>query len=241
MSRRVPLGLSIVGCDFACGKTAFLTGLACSLQEEGMASRAIKPICTGDKRSAEAELTFISTITHTPLNYPVQYMVASGSLKQFEFAEAVRVALASGDMTLVELPGSAALPLSLAGCPGSAWKDTCDFACEIGYPTVVVARYDHSTVEKLILNATYLQSRGLKVIGLVAVKTRPEALPAEIILPEAMGIASQEKLAVPYLGSVEYSPSVSVEHVNQGNVIKTTSQAIDLLPVITALNLTVTL
>jgi dethiobiotin synthetase len=236
--------LAIVGTSIGCGKTVLATGLARTLLDEGLQVKAIKPICTGDATSASGELAFISSISHTPLDYRVQYISQPGGLKPSQVQEAIRIATQGTELTLVELPGSPAFPLTYFDAQNTAlprtYTDTCDLAYELAWPCLVVGKFGVGSFEDLVVNATYLQSRGLEVIALALVKTAAEITGDKAKqLSEQAQIALQERTGVPYIGTLEYSQSISVERVNQGNLIKTTSQALDLLPIIKSLNVRV--
>lgn len=196
-------------------------------------ARAIKPICFGDRNAASAEIAFISTISHTASNYPVQHISEPGALKSFQQAEALRLCQSSTELTLVELPGSSATPLSLSD---KGWQDTREFAQQLKFPCIVVTNFAEDCLEKLLVHAEYLKAGGLDVTGMVIVKTD-----AQINAPisEFALIALQEKVGAPFLGILEHSPSISVPQVRQGNLIKTTSAALDLLPILKLLNLAI--
>lgn len=229
-------GILVFGTESGCGKTVVTTGLACALKEEGFPVRAVKPMVLGSKKGSEAELAFISSISHTPVSYPVQFMEHPGGLASFGWAESLRVLVSGTDTTIAELPGSAATPLTRTL---GSWKDNTDFGADLRWPSLIVASAAPDTLEKLILNAAYLTSRRLPVIGLVIVETVPDSFGSVYagLPPESLGIALQERTKVPYLGCLGHSPSISVPRVNQGNLIKTTSNGLDLLPIIKALNL----
>lgn len=243
-------GLLVAGCEPGCGKTVVLTGLAGTLREEGFQVRAVKPISFGSRKSAEAEFAFISSISHTPVDYPVRFVNASESLTAFQWAEAVRIAGSGTAPVLIELPGALTAPLRPDDRQGG-WTDVCDLARDLDLPAVLVAKEGPSAMERLILNSTYLIASGLvNVIGLITVETTPAATEetgkgqagqGETTMPELSqeerAIALRERTGVPYLGCVRFSRSISVPEVNQGNLIKTTSAGLDLLPIIKSLNL----
>lgn len=205
------------------------------LQEEGFAARALKPICLGNKKTCESELAFISSISHTPLTYPVQHIDRPGELTSFGWAETIRILTSCRDTTLVELPGCPATPLMKAN---GAWKDTADLAVELGWPCLLVASMAAESIEQLLINTVYLLSHSLPLIGLVTVETKPEHR-TQLglgLAADTLALALYERTQVPLIGCLPYSPSISVPTVNQGNLIKTCSSAIDLLPIIEALN-----
>ena len=217
------------------------TGLAATLQEEGFAARAVKPICLCGRQEAQAELSFISSISKTPLTYPVQILERAASLSSFAWGEALRSCNSGTEPTLVELPGSCATPMLRPHQGSSAWKDAADMASELSWPCLLVARAGADAVEKLLLNAVYLSSRSLTVLGLVIVETVQDQAQDKRQLGalELIGIGLQERVGVPLVGCLRYSPSISVPRVSQGNLIKTTSSGLDLLPILKALNLRV--
>src|ERR1700691_3365935 len=62
-------GLTVLGTEFGCGKTVLIAGIAALLNEQGFQAQAIKPVVTGLQQAWQTELSFISTITHIPLDY----------------------------------------------------------------------------------------------------------------------------------------------------------------------------
>lgn len=234
-SRPAP-GLVVLGSEPGCGKTVVTAGLTGALQEEGFQARAIKPVLIGDRRACQAELEFLASVSHTPLDYSVHFLASVGSLTNSAWSESLRFCRSGAEVTVVEMPGSCATPLF--GARGR-WTDSADFAAELKWPCLVVARAGDDAMEKLLLNTVYLQSRGLTVIALVTVETGADFSPTPERRPgwEIPEIALQERTGAPFIGCLKHSPSISVPRVNQGNVIKTTSACLDLLPVIKALNL----
>lgn len=245
-------GMLIAGCEPGCGKTVVLTGLAATLREEGFRVRALKPVCLGSRRSAEAELAFISTIGHTPLTYPVTFVDRPTALNPMRWRDAISVAEESPVPVFIELPAAVATPLRSDDT--GRWLDVADLAAAFKLPCLLVAKEGRYAVEQLILNATYLiASAAVDVMGLVTVEVCPETTPErqqqllqtppaqvpppELIDPDTRATALAQRTGVPYLGCIKYSPSISVSDVNQGNLIKTTSAGLDLLPIIKMLNL----
>lgn len=234
-------GLVILGGEAGCGKTVFMTGLAAALREQGFPTRAIKPFLIATRRDAEAELSFISSITHTPLNYPMLIIDQPITVLEGHWQHAVMMCASRQHLTLVEMPGSCATPVSFeqtaAGTVAPAWKDSADFANDLALPCIVVARHNHEALEKLVLNITYLASRSVRVIGAASVATAEYAKGQELKLSSAeIELALMGRTKTPYLGLIQYSPSISVPRVNQGNLIKMTSQGIDLLQILRSLN-----
>lgn len=236
MSTESVSGLVIAGCQPGCGKTVVATGLAATLAEEGFAVKAIKPVCLGDRRHAEPELAFISKISKTPIDYPVYFVRDNETLSDFQWSEILRASRSDAEQVIVELPASCATRLRVDKRSGR-WLDTGDLARDLSLPCLLVSSEGATAFEHLVLNATYLIAASLvNVIGLVTVETDKHST-AESIDLASRAIALKERTGVPYLGCLKYSPSISVPAVNQGNLVKTTEAAVDLLPIIKTLNL----
>lgn len=238
-------GLTVLGCEQACGKTVAMTGLAAALAEQGLAIRAIKPVVIGPRRSAESELKFMSSITHTLLNYPVKVLPAPMSVSEEDWQRAVNLAIQpSAAFTFVELPGSCATPLSLENSGGhfaNNWKDSAELAAEFGYPCLLVSKHNFDAIDNLIVHSNYLRSRRLTVVGMMTSEVSPDAgkeLESALSLDQLALVAST-RTGIPFLGCLRYSASISVPQVNQGNLIKTTENSIDLLILRRALKLPV--
>ncbi|HEY9786934.1 MAG TPA: AAA family ATPase [Candidatus Obscuribacterales bacterium] len=238
--REMPCGAAVLGTEPGCGKTVFMTGLAATLKVEGFPARAIKPFIVGSRREADCELSFISSITRTPLNYPILVIDAPAAVQESNWQHAVMMAASKQHLTLVELPGSCATPVSFEQGPLNAapnWKDSADFACDLGLPCILVSRHNREALEKIVLNATYLQRRDARLIGIVTVETAEYPKQQALQLSQSdFQLAVVGRTNIPYLGCLKFSPSISVPRVNQGNLIKTTSAGIDLLMILRSIN-----
>jgi len=234
-------GLTIVGTESGCGKTVFMTGLSALLRQQGVNVRAVKPICLGAKERAEAEISFICSISRTPRNYSSVVISSAKNLTNAQWTHSLSIGLGSG-LTLVETPGSCASPMSFeqnsVGTLAHAWKDSRDFACELNYPCIIVAHHNHEAIEKLVMAYTYMKDF-LPIAGLVTVETKADEgkqLESRLTRSEvALLLASRTR--APYLGCLKFSPSISVPRVNQGNLVKVTAEGIDLLLILKTLNL----
>ncbi len=238
-------GLTVLGCEPGCGKTVAMTGLAATLGEQGLAVRAIKPVVIGQRKAAESELKFISSITRTLLNYPVKVLASPMSVTEDDWQRAVNLAVQpSAAFTFVELPGSCATPLSLENSGGhfaNNWKDSAELAAEFGYPCLLVSKHNFEAIDNLIVHANYLRARRLTIVGMMTSEVTADAgkdLESTLSLDQVALVAST-RTGVPFLGCLRYSASISVSQVNQGNLIKTTENSIDILILRRALKLPV--
>jgi dethiobiotin synthetase len=241
------LGLTILGTEFGCGKTVLITGLAALLNEQGFQAEAIKPVVCGPQQAWQTELSFISTITHMPLDYqPIVFRPGVG-MDRNSWRKATHAKRRSSKLTLVETPGSCGTPLifeeQLTNAQGSAWQDSCDLALEIGFPCILVAKHNEELLEKLSVCSQFIKAKALELIGLITVEvTEGEGGKLEELLTRTqIELLLLGKTQIPYLGCIKYSPSISVPHVKQGNLIKSTSAGLELLGMIKALNLKVPL
>ncbi len=233
-------GVVIMGTEAGCGKTVFMTGLSAALREEGFPTRAIKPFVIGSRRDAENELAFIGAITHTPVNYPVNVIDKPTAVQEGSWQQAAMMTTSKQHLTFVEMPGSPATPIAYeqtaAGTLGSGWKDSAAFAGDLGLPCILVAKHNKDALEKIMLAVAHLKARDIRLVGVGTVETT-ECSPAnELKLTKSeLELAILNNTNAHYLGAIEFSPSISVPRVNQGNLIKNTSAGVDLLHVLRSL------
>lgn len=238
--RGFAFGVAVLGTEAGCGKTIFMTGLSAALRDEGFPTRAIKPFVTGNRRDAEAELAFISSITHTPVNYPIVVIDKPTAIQEGNWQQAAMMTTSRQHLTFVEMPGSPATPLAYettsVGTIGSSWKDSAAFACDLGLPCILVAKHNRDALEKIMLAATFLKSRDAKLVGVGTVETTEFGTHQELKMTKSeLEMAITNQVGAQYLGAIEFSPSISVPRVNQGNLIKVTSAGVDLLHVLRSL------
>lgn len=237
--------LAIVGTGAGCGKTVVLAGVAGALREQGFKTRAVKPIVLSQNPASESELSFISTVSHTPRGYHQIFLENLSSMRESAFLNAINQNRDGEILTLVELPGGAATPVYFddadAGSKVIEWLDTANMVRKANLPCILVSRHASDAIEQLVLNAYYLTMQRVAVVGLVTVETGA-GMGAEIenrMRREDFAMALFSRTGVPYLGCIKYSMSVSVPSCNQGNLLRLTTAGLDLLTVMKALNLSV--
>lgn len=237
--------LAIVGTEAGCGKTILLSGMAGALREQGFKTRAMKPIVLGPARGSEQELSFISSVSHTPLGYHQVFVDTAKNMHDTALHNAINQNRDGETLTLVELPGGAATPIyfdeSEAGAKVVEWQDTANILAKSNMPCILVAKHATDAIEQLVLNAYYLTMQRVYVVGLATVETS-SGMGSEIenkMRREDFAMALFSRTGAPYLGCIKYSLSVSVPRCNQGNLVKLTTAGLDLLTVMKALNLRV--
>lgn len=240
-------GLTVLGTEFGCGKTVLITGLTALLNEQGFQAQAIKPVVTGHQQAWQAELSFISTITHVPLDYQPMVLQQDFGMDGNSWRKTILAKRALSRLTLLETPGSCSTPLifaeQLANAQVLGWQDSSDLAFAFAYPCVLVAKHNKELLEKLSVCSQYIKAKALELIGLITVEiSEGEGGKLEEHLTRTQTeLLLLAKTQVPYLGCIKYSPSISVPGVKQGNLIKLTSAGLELLGMIKALNLKVPL
>ncbi len=237
-------GLTVLGTESGSGKTVVTTGLTALLIEQGFQAQAIKPVVTGFQADWQAELSFISTITRAPLDYQPTLVEQGIGINANTWHQITATKRNFPGLTLLELPGSAATPLTFdTNGVDNGWLDSCNLAYAFGYPCILVAKHNEQMLEKLSIFSQYIKSKALNLIGLITV----EVSAGEGALLEQHLTRTQTELLLlartqtPYLGCIKFSPSISVPLGKQGNVIKLTSAGLELLGIIKALNLKVPL
>jgi len=235
-------GLLVIGSEGGCGKTTFMCGVAGALREIGFAVRVRKPLVLSSRKNCEAELAFISTVGHTPIDYPIRFAEGPMSLEETEWQNVVATSFDPACVTLVEMPGGAATPVCYeennSGTLSNHWRDCTDMAQEFKQPCVVVAKHQTDAIDRLVMTCAYLERRKIKVLGCATVEVVQDG-GAELERKRSRAdftVGLSSRLQAPFLGFIKFSPAVSVPQVVQGNLIKMTA-GLDLLPLIQALDL----
>jgi len=243
-SRSSAPGLTILGTEFGCGKTTLMCGLSALLREQGFKVGATKPIFVGANSEREAERAFISSLSRTPANSLSIAIERGTTITNRQWLQAVKAGAAGSEFTIVETPGGLATPLTFDPNAERAqfyWRDSADLAKEYGFPCLLVAKHSEDAIEKLSLGASFARTKALNLLGLATVETGPNlGRKFEIMLSrDKVELALHTVTGVPYLGCIKYSESISVNNINQGNLIKMTAGGIELLSILKALNLRV--
>lgn len=230
-----PAGLSIVGCSASCGKTILMMGLADILFEDRSAIRCIKPIALGPPLRVRPEQTFISSMGGAPTEFVSSNLQFPPVLSLEQWTEIVNHATTSDTFTMVELPGSAATPVSVfrdgAEVLSYDWNSSADLAATIGYPVILVARHAPDALEQIDINLSYLLARNLKVVAVATVETSwDDARFMEKYLSlHDFEMLVTERTRVPYLGCLPFSSALAVPLPNLGRLGELTSDSMDLL------------
>jgi len=228
-------GVCIVGCDPGCGKTVLMSGLAGVLGDYSGKVRAVKPVTYARHEKSEPEYSFISSVTRTKVDYPSVHLSFPPTLQQNEWDQIILTATSSDAVTFVEIPTTVATPLSFEKDAFNRltheWYTTTDLIRALGYPVILVASHAPDALDKLSMSLNYLQSGGIEVLSLATVETNPmEAQSMDrFISKDDFELFLITGTGIPYLGCLKWSPSISVQQVNQGNLKRTVEDCLDMM------------
>lgn len=227
-------GLLVTGTHPKCGKTAASAGLAGVLNELGFSAQAIKPFSFQPAVSIRGgyEQTFFDRLN--PPRQPLELLSKESPFKvtALDWQRLQETCRKRIYPYLLEAPGSVASPLRLVD---DTLSDMVDLAKALEIPMLLVTAKQPDLIGTMAPVLSYLWSRDAKVTGWMAVETQPTHAPdwdEEVFYLRAHS-------DIPYLGEIAYSPSISVEALQQGNLLRTTELGVDLLPIQQALNLLV--
>ncbi len=225
-------GLIVTGTHPKCGKTVACAGLAGVLNELGFHAQAMKPLAFQPEVSLRKgyEQAFFDRIIPPLQHVDVLTTEAPRSVNPVAYQRLLETCRKRVYPYLLESPGNAATPIRFSS---TELLDAADLAETLGLQMLVVTAKQPDIIGALAPVFAYLWSRDAKVAGWLAVETTPIDTPdwdQEILYLRA-------QYDVPFLGEIPYSPSISVEALQQGNLLRATETGVDLLPIQQALEL----
>lgn len=228
-----PKGLLVAGVHPRSGKTVACAGIAGVLGQLGFRAQAIKPMSFLPKVSIRQgyEQEFFHKVL--PPTEPLEpFSVESPhTASATDWQRLVETCKKRIYPYILEAPGSVASPIRFVQ---DEVLDSIDLAKALNIPLLVVMAKQPDPIALLAPIFAYLWHRDAEVVGWMAVETTPtKPIPnwdTEILY---MG----HHYRIPYLGEITYSPSISVEALQQGNLIRITETGVDLFPIQQALDL----
>jgi hypothetical protein len=233
-------GLIVTGTHARCGKTVACAGLVGVMSGLGFKVQAIKP------------MSFLPTVSlrkgceqayFDRLNPPLQpvdgFSVDSPySVTKLDWQRLIEGCRKRVYPYLLETPGSLASLLrppgtdsggaSRVGEPRSVEIIDCvTLAQTLEIPILLVTSKQPELIACLAPAFAYLQQRQAPLVAWLAVETAPIQAPTW----DQDVLYLSHRYDVPYLGELAYSPSISVETLQQGNLLRTTEMGVDLLPI----------
>lgn len=227
-------GILIAGTRPRCGKTVAAAGMSAALNSEGLQVQAIKPVefyapqsqfNQPDQRFLDKTLRSMQAIG--PIELETPYRVSNLS-----WTRIIEVCRRTAFTPLIEVPGSVASPLRVED---GRYVTAADLAEELGISLLVVTEKSPDVVGMTAPALAYLAARNAPVMGWIAVQTTPTETPHW----EDEALYLSQEFRIPCLGALPYSPTISVESLQVGNLLEIAEAAIDLFPLQQALKLCV--
>lgn len=229
-------GLLLTGVQPKCGKTVACAGLAGVLNDLGFQAQAMKPLSFQPAVSIRRgyEQAFFDRVIPPLQMVDVFSAESAQALAPVDYQRVIEACRKRTYPYILETPGNVASPIRYVG---HEMLDAIDLAKEIGVPMIIVTAKQADIIGALAPVFAYLWHRDAPAIGWLAVETAPVQTPDWDT--EILYLRSHYEL--PYLGEIAYSSSISVEALQQGNLLRTTEMGVDLLPIQQALDLLIPL
>ncbi|WP_373532015.1 dethiobiotin synthase [Vampirovibrio sp.] len=227
-------GLLVTGTHAQCGKTVVCAGLAGVLNDLGFTAQAIKPFSFQPEVTIRGgyEQAFLDRLN--PPRQALDLFSKPSPLKMSkqDWQQLQEICRKRIYPYLLESPGSVASPIRFVE---NELSDSVDLAKALEIPMLLVTQKKPDLIGTLAPMLAYLWSKDATVVGWLAVESQPTHAPdwdEEVFFLRGHS-------DIPYLGEIAYSPSISVEALQQGNLLRNTELGVDLLPIQQALNLLV--
>jgi dethiobiotin synthetase len=228
-------GLIITSTAPRSGKSVVTAGLASALLQEGMKVQAIKPL---EFRSPMAirqsmDQPFFDKATRALQTFTPIEVESAYDISNLTWARVIEATRKTVFPALIETPGTIASPIRHES---GNMIDAIDLAHLLGVPILIVTPKTPNLIEQAAPALAYLQLRqGTSPLGIgwIGVETKPTQAPHW----ESESFYLSQQYRIPCLGTLPYSPHLSVESMQIGDLTELTAMAIDLLPLQHALKL----
>lgn len=226
----LPKGLIVTSPKKSSGKTVVACGIAGAINELGINIEAVKPL-DFDPENKDASF-FVKVTKKIPFYEPINVKDWTRTYEK-HWNQIIKISNNFEYAVLMETPCSVATPIRADG----EILDCVDLSKRLSWPILLVLKADKFIYENAMLAMAYLNSKEADVLGIIV--TCPfDNTPMDWIENIIEKVQTAHKLYC--FGILPFSPSISVEEQNQGNIITLTSNNIDLTPIQKALNLTFT-
>jgi dethiobiotin synthetase len=232
-------GLIVTGTHAGCGKSVACAGLAGVLNELGFHTQAMKPLAFLPEISMRKgyEQAFFDRVVPPLQMVDLLTADAPRAVTPVEYQRLVEICRKRVYPYLLETPGNAATPIRLGS---GELLDAADLASMLGLPILIVTSKQRDLIGSLAPVLAYLEKRQANVMGWLCVETTPpKTMPIETSERDQECLALRSRHQATYLGEIAYSPTISVETLQVGNLINATEMGVDLLPIQQALDLVV--
>jgi dethiobiotin synthetase len=231
---QAPQGIVVAGTQSRCGKTVACAGLAGALAQLGFRTQAIKPLGFAPKVSLghSRETLFFNRVLPPLETFETIWTESPYQVTGKEWQRILEACQRRMYGYILETPGLLASPLRYMA---DDVLDAADLAQALQSPLLLVTPKQPELIAVMAPAFAYCWRKNAPLLGWVAVETAPTAAPHW----ESDVLYLTQRYQVPYLGEIAYSPSISVETCQQGNLIRTTESGLDLLPIQQGLQLLV--
>lgn len=229
-----PFGIMVLGTHPRCGKTVACAGLAGALSQLRFRIQAIKPLGFTPKVSMTSgkETYFFNKVLPPIETAETIWAESAHQLSMKDWQRTMELCQRRNYSYILEPPGQLASPIRYIN--GEVY-DATDWAQALQSSLLIVTPKQPEVVAAMAPIFSYLWRKNASLLGWIAVETaasNPAYWETDILY-------LTQQYQVPYLGEIAYSPSISVEACQQGNLIRNTEMGVDLLPIQQALQLLV--
>lgn len=226
---KTPGGIIVTSPAPQSGKTVVCAGLAGEMLSMGLQVEAVKPLVF-DRFDEDTD--YFELVTKRSVYYEKYLPVNKLDFDRHNWAGVIKRFKTLSYPAIVEFPGCVSSPLRIDG----NLIDCVDFAKELGWPILLVADSSERPYEQVSQALAYLCQQSAHLLGFILTASKEADNPSTL---DEITSYLMLNSGTAHLGTIPYSPSISVEEKNQGNNIKLIRNNIDLYPVQAALDLIV--
>lgn len=226
-------GIVLTGTHARCGKTVAAAGLGLALQSLGFGVEALKPLSFQPPVSIRGgyEQAYFERLL--PFQQATQWIPrpSARAVTLTDWQGLLAYAQSRVSPYILETPAQLSSPIFWDS--DGASLDAVHLANALALPLLLVTQKQPDLLGVLLPVWAWLQARGCLPLGWMAVETTPLVCPCW----DADVLFLQQEMPMPFLGEIAYSPSISVEALQQGNLLRSTEMGVDLAPIQQGVNL----
>ncbi|HEY9744668.1 MAG TPA: dethiobiotin synthase [Oculatellaceae cyanobacterium] len=221
-----PQGIVVAGTHPRCGKTVACAGLAGVLSQLGFRTQAAKPLVFTPKISLShsRDLLFFNRVLPPWSTFEPVWAESAHHVSVQDWQRILESCRKQPYGYILETPGLLASPLRYLP---EGFMDASDLAQALQNPLLLVTPKQPDIIAALAPAFAYCRLKNTPLLGWIAVETSPTEAPHW----DTDVLSLTQQYQVPYLGKIAYSPSISVEACQQGNLLRMTEMGVDLLPI----------
>ncbi|MGD9581431.1 MAG: AAA family ATPase [Vampirovibrionia bacterium] len=221
-----PKGLIVTSPTQNAGKTVISAGLAISMLSSGLSAEAVKPLSYGTE---DNDIVYFAKITNRNVYYDCTLLDDWHMANTTHWNKLVHICKNFTYPVFLETPGCVSTPLKSDG----EYYDCTDLAKTLDWPVLLTINCAYKPYETAAQALLYLKQKDANVLGFMFTCSKNYSIEQIEEISGQLFINT----GYPCLGIIPYSPSISVEELNKGNIIKLIQEYVDLHPIQTALDL----